>query len=288
MHKLQVGQATIAGFRLLIGQFGTALKIAWIPVAVMFVLQGVVLIDLAPAIAAMFDTQGGGAAALSEAELEVLKSAAGWRMAIAGIVGALAYVVLVTGWLQQVLRGDTPLWSFGFFRFGRREWQTVVAYLVMALVAGAALIVVSLIGAGLGLPSIIIVIPMMLVLLLVVSRLSMVFPMIAVGQGLGWRSAWEMTKGNTWRLVGMFVLVSLLVGVLSMVVNVPVGLFVTAVGYAAPGSIVIGLILPIVAYVAVNILGWMIMLGSLADAYRQLGGPGIGVPEEVLAVFDDA
>ncbi len=31
----------------------------------------------------------------------------------------------------------------------------------------------------------------------------------------------------------------------------------------------------------------MILLGSLAEAYRQLGGSGIGVPEDVRVAFDD-
>ena len=37
-----------------------------------------------------------------------------------------------------------------------------------------------------------------------------------------------------------------------------------------------------------SVFAALVMIGSLAEAYRQLNGPGIAVPESVLSVFDDA
>ena len=75
-------------------------------------------------------------------------------------------------------------------------------------------------------------------------------------------------------------------GSIYLVVLLPLGLVTGIFGTSSPASITFGSVIPLAIYGIVNVAGMMILLGSLAEAYRQLGGPGIGVPEETLAVFD--
>ena len=295
MQNIQVGRTAIAGIGMLFGQFGSAIRIAWFPLLLLVVLQGVMAALILPEIEAMtaaMETSGEAGIDAVELQAAELIASSGWKLIVLGILTLGATAMLTTGWIQQVLRGDALGHGAGFFRFGGRELRVVLAGILFMLLMAIVMAIVAAAGIGFSyvttLPSIVLVLPAGFAAYVLVLRLVLIFPMIAVGQGIGWRAAWELTRGNTWRLFFALLLMGLLSMVLSFAVSIPVGIVTTLLSFLVPGSIALTVVVPIAAQTVVTVFVVMIQLGSLAEAYRQLGGPGVGVPEATLAVFDDA
>lgn len=295
MQNIQVGRTAIAGIGMLFGQFGSAIRIAWFPLLLLVVLQGVMAALILPEIEAMtaaMETSGEAGIDAVELQAAELIASSGWKLIVLGILTLGATAMLTTGWIQQVLRGDALGHRTGFFRFGGRELRVVLAGILFMLLMAIVMAIVAAAGIGFSyvttLPSIVLVLPAGFVAYVLVLRLVLIFPMIAVGQGIRWRAAWELTRGNTWRLFFALLLMGLLSMVLSFAVSIPVGIVTTLLSFLVPGSIALTVVVPIAAQTVVTVFVVMIQLGSLAEAYRQLGGPGVGVPEATLAVFDDA
>lgn len=298
MQKLQIGQAVGAGIKHFFGQFRTALRIGWVPLVILVIVHGIFMAVVLPELEALMPQEGaadGQAEVLTEAEVQQLgiqfMERFGWLGVLAGLVTILAYVMVTTGWLRFLLRGDDLGGRAGMFQFGGREFRMLGAALLVTLAFGIiGLAVISLL-AGLafvigGFVNLVIFV-VYIVLMLMFVRMSLVFPMVALDQGANWGTVWRLGRGNSWRLFWTYFVITFFVGVLSFVAFIPVGLVTGLVGAMAPGSISFGLILPLLAYDAIYVGGFMITLGSLADAYRQLNGPGAGVSDRELAVFDD-
>ncbi|MGO1582051.1 MAG: glycerophosphoryl diester phosphodiesterase membrane domain-containing protein, partial [Actinomycetaceae bacterium] len=61
----------------------------------------------------------------------------------------------------------------------------------------------------------------------VLARLSLAYPAVVLekaGPGTALSRSWSLTKGSTWRVVGIYVLAFLIAGVIVAVVGVPVAL----------------------------------------------------------------
>ncbi len=298
MQKLQIGAAVGAGISQFFGKFGSALKIGWVPLVILVVVHGIAALLVIPELETIareqgeIDTQDEAAAQAMMTEIaRDLLSRFAWLGIVVILATIAAYIMLTTGWLRHLLRGNVLTGRMGICRFGGREFRMLgAAFLLMLAFGIVGTVVVSLV-AGLafagGVPATLVMLVVYVAMTLVFMRLSLVFPMVALDQGVSWVTVWRIGKGNSWRLFWTYFLISLFVSVLSFVGFLPVGLVTGFAGALAPGSISFGLVLPLLAYDAIYVAGFMLTLGALADAYRQLNGPGVGVPERDLAVFDD-
>ncbi len=283
MPKLLVGRTAIAGINLTFSHAGTAVRIAWFPY-LLLVVSEVAYYSLIASAAQEFGetyTSAGNHNAL--AALGQFWHAVDWQTALLFVVSSLAYTLLAVGWIRFVLRGEivaTP-------RFGVREVKLFFAYVlwtIWLIVVGALIWLIVMATPGLERwIAFSLAIAVAVFAMLSTARLMMLFPMIALSQGMGWIRAWRMTKGNSWRLFAGLLLSFLLAFVITILVSIPLQFL--------PGEPSLELsvagVIDIVAQQAISVFLLMVVLGTLAEAYRQLNGPGMVVPEEVLQVFDD-
>jgi len=298
MHQLQIGQVAIAGVRMLFGHFGSAIRIAWIPLLLLVVIQVILAILILPDIEAMTadleaSSAAGGGTDVNAVEMQLVQmfAAMGWKLILISVLSGCVLATLTTGWIQHVLRGDVLRHGAGFFRFGGRELRIILAGILYGLLTTLVIAAIMAVGGGIefatSLPSVAFVLPVGFVAYVYLLRLALVFPMISVGEGIRWRSAWQLTKGNTWRLFFALFLAGLLYFVISLAAGIAVNLTTAILSLLAPDSIALTLVLPVAAQMVISVAGFLIILGSLAEAYRQLGGPGVGISQATLAVFDD-
>ena len=293
MQKLMIGRTAIAGVNLVFSHGVKALRIAWLPF-LLLVITEFAYHSLEP---------GGGEDAVSAAEvggevadgdgvsddddfaLSIGRSvkAVDWETTGLYLVSTLGYVLLTVGWMRFVLCGE----SGGFLSFGSREIKLFLAYILwtiwfIVLVFTATLIASVIAGISSWLAALV-AIPLTIVALLWTVRLLMVFPMISLNEGMGWLRAWRMTKGNGWRLLIGFGLCFLLAVVVVVIIGVAAQLFASGLFAGSTLSLVVSTMIE----QALTVFFLMMFLGSVAEAYRQLKGPGTAVSEDVLAVFDD-
>lgn len=300
MIKIQIGKVAIEGLRLFFGQFGTALRIAWVPLVILILAQVAYIVLITPAMETFGSTfyyenvDPNDDLAVAEQVIRAgseLLSQIGWQALAFILVSVAAYMMLVVAWLRFGLLGEKLGRRIGLLRLGGREFMTFFAYILWALLWVILIGVTVLIGVGFAQISpwlsAVAVVPMAIVMVLWTTRLLLVFPSVALDQGMRWGMAWRLTKGNSWRLFTAFGLATLLVLAISLVPSVIVAVIAFAMGFAGTVAFsVIDLVSAVVQQIT-GVFSAMVLLGSLAEAYRQLNGPGIAVSEQVLSVFDD-
>ncbi|UQA51577.1 hypothetical protein [Vibrio sp. ED002] len=121
------------------------------------------------------------------------------------ILMALLSAIVAINVHSIILKGpqSVPLW--GRFTFGKIEMWFIGHYLAMtvAVVAVAAVCaMINLVLAAIAL----------LALSVVCCRLVLVFPAIAIGKGVSFPYAWNLTEGHTWYMMSVVVIVPLLFG----------------------------------------------------------------------------
>lgn len=161
---------------------------------------------------------------------------------------------------------STP--KFGMFEWRSREWNFLLYALWLSLLLGLMAAVTLMIIFGIGavssedLRSRMIGLIAYLPVLLVFSRLSLVFPATAVDSDLSFSRAWKAGEGNTIRLA-------------LVVCAVPA--LTSAFGYLLPDRVyqdfetVLAVLGTLIGYVL-----WVIEIGCLSFAYKYL----IALPEE--------
>ena len=299
MQKLQIGQAAIAGFKVIFGQFSSAIRIAWLPLVVLVGVStlNILLIGIAAITAArdskVFEMEAGPErSAMLMSIVGDLVVDYGWLVVAGGIVALAAMLMLTTNWLRHLLRGDELGDRIVLVRFGKREWKTFLAgFLLWAVMTVYSVLplAVRLTSDNVAFFTVVWLVTFVLgiVMYFVLLRLALVFPMIALDEGIGWRTAWRMSRGNTWRLFWSFFLAYMLISVLAMVVQLPFIMMVGVASVASPDGFLFAAAIQMVAYGVIFVVMLMVMLGTLAEAYRQLNGPGTTAPEVMLAEFDD-
>ncbi|MEM7123975.1 MAG: hypothetical protein AAF563_22050 [Pseudomonadota bacterium] len=292
MPKLMIGRTAISGANLVASHATMALRIAWLPFLLL------VITEFA------YHSLGsdGGADIVSSAEVDGVTSqddgmsgddrfvvslgqsitAADWTTFGLYLVSTLGYVLLTVGWVRFVLTGERG----SFLSFGSREIKLYLAYILWtiwlivlvftATVTASVLAELSPWLAGLA------AILLTIVAMLWSARLLMIFPMISLNEGMGWLRAWTMTRGNGWRLLIGLGLCFVLAVVIVFVIGVALQLLASGLLSGTTLSVVVSTMIQ----QALTVLFLMVFLGSMAEAYRQLGGPGTAVPEDVLTVFD--
>lgn len=294
MAKLWVARTALEGFNLF-SHVGTALKVAWLPLIISVAAELVFSVAMSDAAvdferrSLAIEASGVSDQVAEDQEMEALFVLLGdiaWPALGMVVVMTAAYSMAFAGWMRFLLIGQRPGERVVSLRFGSREFRFFIAYIVWSVLwllmfGVVAAITYFLIGlyiplgviAGLALAALAVVLT---------ARPLLVLPMIALDEGMGWVAAWRLSRGNVWRLsVGLG-----LAFVLALIALVLIKLVLPTFGDETSLDITAASAVDIVIQQVLSMTMLMILCGSVADAYRQLGGPGLGVSEEVLQVFD--
>jgi Flp pilus assembly pilin Flp len=141
--------------------------------------------------------------------------------------------IMAIYWHRNILMEETAVPAMPL-RFDAYVWRYIGYGLLLALItvgiitAGTTAAIALFTGVGSQRTAMAaLLIPSFVIMLLVTGRLSLVLPAAAVGdRATGLRRSWQMTAGNSWRIVGLYLLVVMAV----LALAVPVGLGVEALG----------------------------------------------------------
>lgn len=163
----------------------------------------------------------------------------------------------------------------------------LLPYIGAQLLAGfaVALIVVLLVGipaaAGLGAVAAIAILAAIPLFIYVMVKMSLVSPVIAIEKMTNpiaiLKRSWALTKGNSVRLLGYYMLLAVVFIVISMVLGMVVGLITALMGS--------GTALQLVSGVFSGLIGagfTMVFAGVMAAVHRQLAGPSTGNLEQTF------
>ena len=140
--------------------------------------------------------------------------------AVLMIVYFIAIYSIAVGWHRVLLLGEQPGWIN--FNVGRRELGYFGYTLLIALLAAFPMLIGFLIVGALtsfstdsreavGLGMIAVGAAGVIVMLLLMGRLQLVLPGTAVGdRRVAIRQSFDLTRGNSWRILGGFLLISLI------------------------------------------------------------------------------
>lgn len=201
-----------------------------------------------------------------------------------GIIGFLAQIIGYVG-MQSLMGNDRPTVGQAIL-LGLKAIPTLfgalilfmLGYLVFTLIFGviiAALIFVAgdVFGAIL---AFVMVLGLFLVILYVMTRLSLVVPILVSEREMNpitlFKRSWELTAPRAKAIFGFFVLLFLAYMVVSMVVGGVLGLIIAMAGSGLGGSsLLLGLANGIIGAIVA-----MVMCGILMSMYQQLSGTDAG------------
>lgn len=179
--------------------------------------------------------------------------------AVLSLVQGFFLAILAVYWHRNILLREEQAPALPL-RFDAYVWRYIGYLLLLALVSiavitlGSMLAAALVVGAGIGAALIgALVIPFVVLALVVMFRASLVLPAAAVGdRDMSLRRSWRLTRGNTWRLLGLQLLL----------LAIPLGLSVLAalIGMSL-GDTQVSLWLQVAAD---TVIGWVFTLVGLA------------------------
>jgi len=277
---LRIGRVAVAGVGAVAGDLRAVLRLGWLPILVAGVAEAIVL-------------------GLVEDHFRDPYSNDflidyGWQTAGLAIVGLTAYGALANRWIARLLPHDGRQFGSGWRSFpqARDAYAALFLMIWLAICAGVLtgtiyLVIEALLDtASWVVPTVVFVVPS-LVSLLVIGRVMLVMPMIALGQGVRPATTWRLTRGMSWRLLIGFALATVMI----LALWTALGFFTSMIGLFAETYLPYGFqladLVPLAMHLAFGGVAFLILTGSIAEAYRELDGPGLGLSEDLLAVFDD-
>lgn len=271
---------TIPLFTMVIGtiidELGTAVSISWPWAAIMLGTMGIILVA-SPDLAPMVTATGPAEAPQSVFPLLVLVGyCALWLVANASIA---------VNWHRFLLRNDIPE-GWEYLRVDWKVWRYVgnnvlisiigalafIACVAVMSIAGVAAWYGAVAGNTLGqsllfLLALLALIPAFAFIGILMFRLSLKLPAIAVGDNYGLGDAWRDSRGNNMRLFRFTILLTLTAFVLGLGYMLVQLALVFFIGVDSPITTVVTL----VVWGAVTWANSILMLTSLALLYSILG-----------------
>ncbi len=150
---------------------------------------------------------------------------------------------------------------------------------------GLGLAMVVLIGvpaaAGLGAIAAIFMLAAIPLFAYVMIKISLVSPVIAIEKLMNpvaiLKRSWSLTKGNSFRLLGYYVLLLIALLVISMVIGIVFGLFSALMGTGTAFQLINAVFSGLLSGAAT-----MVLAGVMAAIHRQLAGPSTGSLENTF------
>ena len=288
MTKISVGKTIAYAYGFTFGHFLTVLGLAWVPLALVALGAYLTLPSYFSGMAAMATAGevGAGARGLGMMFLFLLIVFAG-------------YVMIYVAIARQALGLRTGR-AFFYFSLDAAYWRLLLAYLLTILIAfGLALGVAIVVGlAAVAFPPLLVFVPLMTLIgiVYVLIRLTFLQPPIAVAEERGViRRAWELGKGNFWRmftvLLGIIVPLVIVQFVLQIALYSSLGITpppdgaspAEAAAFVAQIATEIIGVLPFLVPIAIVFYSAMIamIVSASAFAYRSL----VPAPEGTAAEF---
>ncbi|EKO3863500.1 hypothetical protein JFR02_002648 [Vibrio harveyi] len=122
------------------------------------------------------------------------------------ILMALLSAIVAINVHSIILKGPQSVPQWGRFTLGKIEMWFIGHYLVMTVAVVAVAAIFAMINVALAAI-------VLFALGVICCRLVLVFPAIAIGKGVSFPYAWNLTKGYTWYMMGVVILVPLLCGI---------------------------------------------------------------------------
>ncbi|WP_426996360.1 hypothetical protein [Pseudarthrobacter sp. N5] len=235
-----------------------------------------------------------------------------------GVAGGLLLVAALTLVISAVLQGAMvvpvarsilnrqtgfrQMWALARPSAGALIRLAGILFAATMLASGLLVLVSALLIASLGGVAILIVMPLALglfVLMIWIYIKLMVAPAAIVVEQIGAldgiRRSWGLTRGHWWRILGITLVVSIMVGVIAQIVMIPISLlsgFLTAVvsphggqGQAAAVAVAAGVVSAIVAAL-VGAVGYAFQTSVMALLYMDLRMRKDGLDIELLRLLE--
>ena len=201
MRKLPGIEVVKRAYGFLASDFGTIVRIAWLPLLIVSIVQ--FFVNRA-ALEALTEAVSAGDLTLSGGDQSEWPSLISTLLAIVG--GAIVTVALH----RVVLFGDRKPGTYVYFNFGKVEGLFVILPLVVGMVIMLAFsaIFASTFNPGEA-PNLALIFLFLLaaaVLFFLSVRLALLWPIIVVEERFDFQQAWNLSRGNFWRLFGTFIL----------------------------------------------------------------------------------
>ncbi len=200
-----------------------------------------------------------------------------WQALVAAIVQALAYLPVTVTWYRIVVFGEAETRSRPLFVLGRLEWRVlwaqillilltaVVSGIVSAVIIGAGLFVAGLVGLAPDAPATIAVggilgAAALLFIFVAAVRVSMIIALAATDRPINLKTAWRMTAGLGWRMLGVTILITL-AGVL-LAALVRLAAFLVGAILAMASDLTLQGVVPYLALMGQDVAGLLIFLAT--------------------------
>ena len=200
MHRLPVTATVGAAYRFLSGQAGTIIRLAWFPLLIVAAAQYYGTVTAAEtALARLLGTPDTGG------------PSADFIMIAVGLVQIVGGAMVGVALHQLLLFGDDRRDTYILFSLGRTELLFMVIPVVAVVLAyfGAGLLVAVAAAPAAGGPS-----PLFAILLIAIAaaavylgvRLTPLYPVIVVGDRFDLGHAFDLSRGNFWRIFTVMIL----------------------------------------------------------------------------------
>ena len=289
---LRAGRILGAGLRPILADIPGAASACLLPVMMILIGQGV-LIEMGRRATYLGAERWGFFEAVFAVVSLVIDSLNPFDWSVFALLIALAgcYVVFARIWLSRVLPDQKTVHGERLApggRFLRMLLVTVICCSVALAGLVGSIYLAFVVGVEADIVAGILVFFLVLIFTIaLVMDIALVLPMIVVTGTMGWMTLRGLASGKTGKLALALTLAFVLSWMPVVLVGLPavlIGHLLEAVSGPTPG---LATQASMAVYGVAGAIGFMMLMGSLAEAYRQLGGPGLGVPESVLAVFDD-
>jgi len=213
VHKIPVFATAAAAYRFLFGDLGTILRLSWFPLLLATIIQYVA--EWAQRSFARSVIENG--VMVSRTDGGVLPWA--WQ-ALDFLVLIVATAVVAVALHRVILFNDRHPGRWLHLSFGKVEGLFAVLPIVFFAVWYPLIFAMVVPWFGLGLLpfTYAILIGLLLLIMVVAVRMSLIFPLTVVEGRYDFAGAWALTRGNFWRLVGLWLVVAIPMIVVALVV----------------------------------------------------------------------
>lgn len=198
---------------------------------------------------------------------------------ISALVALVLYVMFAVAWHRRFLAQEQTTVGTAL-RWGPRQMRFLARFLALAMVmiavgfvlAGSLTVgAVAAAGSGTGPVKLLALFGALVGIMLVYSRLLLIFPAAALDERMSLTDSWRLTRGNSWRMVGISFLPFFPIWIVSALVSVPILAAVSALGLA--GSLTATLVASLLEQVFV-FAGVAVTVSALSIAYRDFKATG--------------